>query len=202
MINNLIHYNDTLDHYKNGLLRILNLDENSFKVVSEVEKSDFKYQKISDITSLELMNHYSFKDNDDYYQFMFDEFAMAIFGHAGSSEYSTFNYLNEIYNNLRDEHELIIVSDEMGKSKPATLFFLSKFGCLLEQIKFFNSFTENNIINNLDILLTANPSLLLKKYDNTIVIKFETIYNKEIKCDYTISSLSEFESKLNEIKSC
>ena len=103
---------------------------------------------------------------------------------------------------MRDENEIIIVSDEMGKSKPATLFFLSKFGCLIEQIKFFNSVTENNILNDLDILLTANPTLLLKKYDKTKVIKFDTQYNKEIKSDYTISSLSEFESKLNEIKSC
>ena len=130
---------------------------------------------------------------------MYEEFAMAIFGHAGSSEYSTFNFLNEIYTNLRDNHELVIVSDEMGKSKPATLFFLSKFGCLLEQIKFFNNVTENNIINELDILLTSNPILLLKKYDKTKVIRYETVYNSMIETEYSIKSLSEFEDKLKQI---
>ena len=174
-------------------------NEESFGIMDEVEKNNFKYEKLSDVTSLSLTNHYSFKDFDEYYNFMYEEFAMIIFGHAGSSEYSTFNFLNKIYTNLREEHELIIVSDEMGKSKPATLFFLSKFGCLLEQIKFFNTVTENKILNELDILLTSNPNLLLKKYDKTRIIKFETIYNSDIKVEHSIKSLSEFEDKLKEI---
>ena len=40
------------------------------------------------------------------------------------TEYSSFNDLNEIYRGLRDYDDFIIVSDEIGKSKPATLFFL------------------------------------------------------------------------------
>jgi FMN phosphatase YigB (HAD superfamily) len=103
-------------------------NEESFEVVDEIKKSNFKYEKLSEVTSLTLINHFTFKDSDEYYNFLYEEFAMIIFGHAGSSEYSTFNYLNEIYTNLRDTHDFIIVSDEMGKSKPATLFFLSKFG--------------------------------------------------------------------------
>jgi hypothetical protein len=195
----MIEKNEDIDNLMTLELSGDTFNESSFEVIDEIKKSNFKYEKLSDITSLNLMTHYSFKDKEEYYNFLYEEFAMAIFGHAGSSEYSTFNHLNEIYSNLRDNHELIIVSDEMGKSKPSTLFFLSKFGCLLEEIKFFNTVTENNIINDLDILLTANPNLLLKKYDKTKVIKFESVYNSTIESEYSIKSLSEFEDKLKQL---
>ena len=195
----MIEKNEDMDNLMMLELSGDTFNEESFEVVDEVKKNNFKYEKLSEITSLNLTNHFSFRDSEEYYNFMYEEFAMIIFGHAGSSEYSTFNYLNDIYTHLRDEHELIIVSDEIGKSKPATLFFLSKFGCLLEEIKFFNSVTENKILNDLDILLTSNPNLLLKKYDKTKVIKFETIYNYNIKIEHSIKSLSEFEDKLKQI---
>jgi hypothetical protein len=47
-----------------------------------------------------------------------------------------------------------------------------------------------------DILLTANPNLLLNKPSDKIVIKFETAYNKDIITEHSISSLHEFEDKL------
>ena len=53
--------------------------------------------------------------------------------------------------------------------------------------------------NDIDILLTANPSLLLNKPSNKIVIKYITNFNKDIESEYSISSLSEFEDKLKKI---
>jgi hypothetical protein len=89
---------------------------------------------------------------------------------------------------------MLIVSDEIGKSKPATLFFLSKFGCLLEKIKFFSNSTQNLLWDELDILLTANPDLLLNYPKNKLIIKFETSYNEEIKTEHSISSFKEFKN--------
>ena len=40
---------------------------------------------------------------------------------------STFYDLNDVYYNLRKRFDFLLISDEIGKSKPATLFFLSKF---------------------------------------------------------------------------
>ena len=124
---------------------------------------------------------------------------MELFGHAPSTEMMTFNLLNDIYYNLRDTHDLIIVSDEIGRSKPSSLFFLSKFGCLVEKIFFYSEITKNNMWNDIDILLTANHSLLLNKPSNKIVIKYITHFNKDIESEYSISSLSEFEDKLKKI---
>jgi len=115
---------------------------------------------------------------------------------------NTFNDLNEIYINLRDNHELLIVSDEISKSKPATLFFLSKFGCLVEKIKFYSNITMSSMWSEVDVLLTSNPSLLLECPKEKIVIKFETEYNKNIDSLYMIRSIKEFEKTLKQITEC
>jgi len=159
----------------------------------------FKYEKLSDVTSLNLLDHFSFPSKDDLYSFMYEEYTMELFGHAPSTEMMTFNILNDIYHNLRDKYDLMIVSDEIGRSKPSSLFFLSKFGCLLEKVFFYSEVTKNDMWNSVDILLTANPDLLLNKPSNKIVIKYETEFNKNIESKYTIKSLSEFEDKLTKI---
>lgn len=157
------------------------------------------YEILSDVTSLELTTHFSFKNQDELYSFMYEDYTMELFGHAPSTELNTFNLLNEIYYDLRDNYDLTILSDEIGKSKPATLFFLSKFGCLLEKIVFYSESTKNIIWDEIDILLTANPTLLLTKPVDKILIKFNTEYNKHIDSEYEINSLSEFKGVLEKI---
>jgi vacuolar-type H+-ATPase subunit B/Vma2 len=127
---------------------------------------------------------------------------MQIFGHAGSSETFTFNDLNEIYLKYRDNNELLIVSDEMGRSKPASLFFLSKFGCQLEKVKFYSNTTINSMWDEVDVLLTSNPNLILEKPKDKIVVKYITNYNKNIKSDYEIEKLKDFDEVLQKLKIC
>jgi hypothetical protein len=164
-----------------------------------IDSDPFEYKVLSPVTSLDMMNHFSFPSKDELYSFMYEEYTMELFGHAPSTEMLTFNILNDIYHNLRDNYNLVIVSDEIGRSKPSSLFFLSKFGCLLEKVFFYSEITKNDMWDSVDILLTANPNLLLNKPSNKIVIKYETEFNKNIKCDYTIKTLSEFEDKLKKI---
>jgi hypothetical protein len=127
---------------------------------------------------------------------------MEIFGHSQSSEYSTFNDLQEIYLKYRDNNELVIVSDEIGKSKPSTLFFLSKFVCQLEKVKFYSNLTINSMWDEIDVLLTSNPALLLEYPTNKIVVKYETEYNKDIETEHTITTIKEFDDKLQELLKC
>lgn len=168
------------------------LDMSGNTELIELESESFEYKKISDVDSLELDKHFSFKSKEELFNFMYEEYAMELFGHAPSTEMTTFNMLNDLYYELRDENELLIVSSEIGKSKPASLFFISKFGCLLEKVLFFSDVTKNNMWNQIDILLTADPNLLLEKPVGKTVIKFNTSYNKHIESEYEISSLSEF----------
>ncbi len=177
----------------------LDLSGNTEEITS---KEDFKYEIISDVTSLNLMDHFKFNDENELYSFMYEDFAMQIFGHAGSTETFTFNDLNDLYYKYRDNNELLIVSDEMGKSKPASLFFLSKFGSLIEKVKFYSNSTINSMWNEIDVLLTSNPSLLLEKPKDKIVVKYNTNYNKNVDCEYVIDSLKEFDEILKKLEIC
>jgi hypothetical protein len=168
------------------------LDMSGNTELIELENESFEYKQISDVDSLELDKHFSFKSKEELFNFMYEEYAMELFGHAPSTEMTTFNMLNDLYYELRDENELLIVSSEIGKSKPASLFFISKFGCLWEKVLFFSDITKNNMWDQVDILLTADPILLLEKPVGKTVVKFNTSYNKHIESEYEISSLSEF----------
>ncbi len=187
----------------NGVLR------DTLKKISEVYEKwyienpyrdeESKGEIISELNSLEIMKHLKFKDEDELYNFLYKEYTMEIFGHAGSVEYNGMNDLNDFYIDMRDSHDIIVVSDEIGKSKPASLFFLSKFGCLIESIKFYSESTINSLWSSVDILLTANPNLLLNHSDSVIVIKYETSYNKDIESEHSITTLKELKSKIEEI---
>ena len=167
--------------------------------LEESEEPVFKYEVIEPIDSLDLLNHFTFPSKDEFYSFMYEEHPMEIFGHSPSVEMSTMNDLNEFYYEMRDNHDILIVSDEIGKSKPASLFFLSKFGCLIEKVKFYSESTIDSMWNEIDVLLTANPNLLLNCPKDKKVIKFETEYNKQVDSDLTITTLKELKNKLEEI---
>ena len=165
-----------------------------------IEVNNFEYKILSPVTSLDLGSHFSFPSKDELYSFMYEEYTMELFGHSPSTEMLSFNILNDIYYNLRDTYDLMIVSDEIGRSKPSSLFFLSKFGCLVEKVFFYSEITKNDMLDEVDILLTANPNLLLNKPDNKIIIKFITDYNKNIKSEYEIYSLSDLELTIKKIE--
>ena len=166
------------------------------------DDESFEYKMTYPINSLTLTEHFSFPDEDELYSFLYEEFSMEIFGHAQSSEYNTFIDLNEIYVSLRDNHDLLIVSDEIGKSKPASLFFLSKFGCQLEKVKFYSNSTINSMWDEIDVLLTSNPALLLDYPSDKILIKYDTDYNENIDTIHSIKSIKELEDKLKQILEC
>ena len=187
----------------NGVLRdtIGKIEQvyDKFYVANENNDSEFKYEINYPIDSLNLLSHFKFPLDDDLYNFLYVEHPMEIFGHAASVEYTGMNDLNDFYLDMRDNHDIIIISDEIGKSKPASLFFLSKFGCLVENIKFYSEQTKNEMINSIDVLLTANPNLLLDVPNNLVVIKYEQEYNKNIKTKHSINKLKEFKDKILEI---
>ena len=191
------HFIDEQDSESLGKTFDLDISGNTFEHMID---DDFKYEILSDVTSLDLMKHFKFKNDDELYSFMYEDFVMQIFGHAGSSETFTFNVLNSLYFDHRDSYDIKIISDEIGKSKPATLFFLSKFGSLIETVIFYSMSTKNRLWDNIDVLLTSNPENITNAPSDKIIVKYITEYNKSVKCDYEISSLSEFNELLKKLK--
>ena len=187
----------------NGVLR------DTLKKISEVyekwyienpyKEEDQKGEIFSELQSLDIRKHLKFVDEDELYNFLYKEYTMEIFGHAGSVEYNGMNDLNDFYIDMRDIHDIVIVSDEIGKSKPASLFFLSKFGCLVENIKFYSESTINSLWSSVDVLLTANPNLLLNHPDSVDLIKYETLYNKDVQSKHSITTIKDLKSKVEEI---
>jgi len=172
-------------------------ENEEWKDVEGVE--DFEYGLNLPVTSMDLINHFKFKNSDELYNFFYVDFPMNIFGHSPSVSGNTFNILNDIYVNYRDENELTIISDEIGKSKPSTLFFLSKYGCLIENIKFYSKITLEHTFQQFDIIITSNPDILSLENDNKIIIKYETTYNKTFESDYTITCITELNDILKEL---
>ncbi len=171
-------------------------DENKDEWVEKNDSSPFEYGMDLPVKSMNLIDHFKFESQDELYNFFYVDFPMQIFGHSPSISANTFNILNDLYTKLRDDNEVYIISDEMGKSKPATLFFLSKYGSLIENIKFYSNTTLLNTFNEFDIIITSNPSLFSLSNLNKKIIKVKTTYNEDLKSDYTINDLSELESVL------
>ena len=94
----------------------------------------------------------------------------------------------------------MIISDEIQKSKPATLFFLSKYGCLVEKIKFFSKITIETVWDECDIIVTSNPELLVESPGNIQTVKVDSTYNQKYKSDFQIKDISEFEILYKKLK--
>ena len=74
---------------------------------------------------------------------------------------------------------------------------LSRFPQYLVLRNIFSIFYFLNF--ELIVLLTANPSLLLNHPKDKTVIKYETLYNKDINVKHYITNFKELKTKIKEI---
>jgi hypothetical protein len=167
--------------------------------IMEEGEEKFEYKMNLPVTSDNFMEHFEFPSNEKFYDFLYVDFPMNIFGHAPSVSPNTFTVLNDIYQDLRNHQELWVISEEVQKSKPATLFFLSKYGCLVENYLFYSEITFDRVWENFDIVLTSNPKLLKTKPQGKKTIKVATDYNSDFDSDFTINSLDEFTKLYEEL---
>jgi len=155
------------------------------------EDESFEYEIISPLTSLEIREHLKFKDDDELYDFLYVDHTMEIFAHSPSAEMNTFVDFNEFYLENRDNHDILLVSDEIGKSKPATLFFLSKNGFLGNNIKFIKTKNIEDNWKQCDVWITDNKKIIDLIPENKTGIKFNTTYNQFFTYGKEISKLIE-----------
>lgn len=139
----------------------------------------------------DLSKTFKFKNKDDYNYFLYIESSLEIFGHADQLYENLFSKLNSFLLDIEDEeeHEIILISKENGKSVPATLFFLSKLSASFKNIKFVSNYEDK--WNEVDILITANPIALKSKPEGKISVKVNCPYNNNSDADYEIDSIVE-----------
>ena len=161
----------------------------------ELVDEDFKFEIKKPFDTKDFTNHFVFKNEEEFVTFVYGEFAMEIFGHSPSSELTTFSDLKDLQIGHQNEIEWVLISEQIGKTKPATLFFVSKFGCDVDKVVFFNKKTIDKIWDEFDILVASSPNLL-SNTDTKPTIKYERTYNSNIDVQYTITNLKELESTL------
>lgn len=159
---------------------------------SETDGSDnFEYGVTEPINNEKLLQSYRFQSEEELLNFTYIEFPVEIFGHAGLSYNRAMTEFNElIYNNSGHSFTLVGLS-ELGKAKPATLFFLSKNGCLSNNVKFSILDNIENLWDECDVWITDDRRIAEKCPKGKRVIKFNTFYNQHFTNELKIDKLSE-----------
>jgi hypothetical protein len=139
-----------------------------------------------------FLNYFKFKDIDEFNDFVYDEAALEIFGHADQLHDNIISYFNTFLMDIEDEeeHEIVLISREVSRSIPATLFFLSKVGCRAKNIKFISDY--ESMWDDIDVLVTATPEAIKCKPSGKIAIKINASYNGIIEADHSLDSIIPF----------
>ena len=94
---------------------------------------------------------------------------------------------------------ILLLQRRSQNKNPQHFFFLSKYGTEVDEIIFYNKKNIKKMWSRYDVIVTANPELLLCKPKNKISIKVSTPYNTEITADYTINNIEGFTSVYNQL---
>lgn len=164
--------------------------ENAYINVDEVE-DNFEYKVTEPICNLNLSDHFTFqsKEQADYFQYV--EYPMELYGHSPVSYNNVYNEFNKFIYDYKDHNVFLVGLDEFGKSKAATLFFLSKSGFMPNNIKFILSDDLEKEWEVADVWISDSKKILELKPENKEFILFETVYNEFFTYEKKINKLSD-----------
>ncbi len=173
---NRFHY-----HYENAYIDV------------DVEASDdkFDYKVVEPITNLDLSDHFIFQSKEQREYFQYIEYPMELYGHSPVSYTNVYNELNKFVYDYKDHNVTVVGLDELGKARPATLFFLSRSGFMVNNIKFVLSKDLKKEWKKVDVWISDSKLVLDTKPKNKEFILFETPYNKFFTYEKKINKLSD-----------
>lgn len=157
-------------------------------VVEDVKPFDYKIT--TPVNNDNLRNYYAFQSKEEYNNFLFVDYPLEIFGHAGISYMSVMSDLNTIIYENPNINFTVIGLDEFGKAKSSTLFFLSKYSYLGNNVKFINSEDIKKEWKKCDFWITDNKTIIDECPKNKIVVKFVTEFNQFFTHDIEIKKLT------------
>lgn len=171
-------------HYKDYFLNTETEDEETFE-----------YGVSENIYNENLMDSYRFQSEEEFIKFLYFDFPMEIFGHAGLSYNQAATEFNSlVFENPNIKFTLIGLS-EKGKAKPSTLFFLSRNGVICDNISFSNYDSIDNLWKKCDLWITDDRRIVNSCPKNKRVIKFNTFYNNHFTNPLEIDKLSEIKQE-------
>ncbi len=167
-----------------------------------VYKADNLEKELEDeYTDQDLQEYLGFETKEDLIEYMYVECPMRIFGYSNECEEGVSFMVNELYKKYRDEYNLILFSNEIEKSKPATLMFLARMGILIDKIEFFPLEDFKSVNEKADIIITNNVKITEFKKTKYIKINKEeqnknnkvNEYHGNVLCVSSIKDLVEDE---------
>jgi hypothetical protein len=183
----------------NGVLRNLiqkfDYHYHDYFLSSELEEEEetFEYGKEGKVQNDNLLNYYKFQSKEELDNFIFIDYPIEIFGHAGISYNTAITDLNKLIYENKEHNFTIIGLDELGKAKPATLFFLSKNGFMGNNIKFTMSSEIDDLWKKCDLWISDEKRIIDSCPKNKRSIKFNTDYNQYFTNTLEINKLTEIE---------
>jgi len=157
------------------------------------EENNFKYEVTEPVKNNFLMDSYRFQSKEEFENFLFIDYAVEIFGHSNQSYSKAFFDLNNLIYENKDHQFTLVGLDELGKSKPSSLFFLSKNGFMGNNIRFTMSSEIDKLWEECDLWITDNKSVIDSCPKGKKVIKFNTEYNQYFTNPLEISNLKEID---------
>jgi hypothetical protein len=159
----------------------------------DVEESDddFEYKVIEPLSNLNISDHFVFqsKEQQDYFQYI--EYPMELYGHSPASYNGVNNDINKLVHENKEHTITLVGLDELGKSRAATFFFLSRNGIMVNNVKFVLTSELEKEWENVDLWISDSKKILDTKPENKKFILFQTKYNEHIECDNKIEKLND-----------
>ena len=153
------------------------------------------YEEVKeDVITPDLMKYVHFSADTQLFDFLYEEAPMEIFGQAKEIENNIITHLVELYKQMPTDYKLILATDDFGRAKSSTLWFLAKYGCCCDEIKFYTISKVDDIWKNTDVFITSDKDIIKSKPRNKKLIVVDKSYNKEMKCDTRINNLKEINS--------
>lgn len=172
-------------HYKDYFLNTESESEETFDYLIKNNPTSIK----------NILNTYNFHSEEEFKKFLYFDFPIEIFGHAGLSYSQAATEFNTmIFDNPNVTFTLVGLS-EKGKAKPATLFFLSKNGILCDNVKFSTYENIDDLWKNCDVWITDDEHVVSKCPKNKLSIKFNTYYNNHFTNKVEINKLNEIKKE-------
>lgn len=143
------------------------------KTILVYKADNLEHELPDEYNGEDLQEYLGFESKEELLEYMYVECPMRIFGYSNESEEGVSYMINEFYKKYRDKFNITIFSNEIEKSKPATLMFLARMGILVDSIEFFPLEDFETVNEKADIIITNN--LNITKSKKTLYIKI----NKE-----------------------
>jgi hypothetical protein len=161
---------------------------------SELEES-FEYGVAEPVLNDNVLSSYKFQSYDEFVKFLYFDYPIEIFGHAGLSYNQASTELNSLIFENPDIKFTLVGLTEKGKAKPSSLFFLSRNGVICDNITFAKEEDIKNLWKKCDLWITDDKRVIDNCPSNKKVVKFKTSFNNHFTNQLEINKLSEIKKE-------